>query len=276
MIGRCSTLFALLALLSLQGISAEDAAADAAPAEDRFNRADADDEDPTKTGVLRMMKLLTIANSATVLDERTFTVKDAKTKVLNTIRLGNVAPIEQGSLSPDQYQEKVEAGKAALQVLVGPMFLWKAAADEHQPKDADENIGHYIIADVWTTNGKHVPASLTQEGHLVAAKDYESEWSVDILQAATGKEKQDAYAKLDEALRESNAEKAEAAKAAQKAEEAAEPAEPIGFGGWIGLLVLVALVVGVFTNFGQPDKKKKNPNRKPSSMEKVWKKIKGQ
>lgn len=164
----------------------------------------------------------------------------------------------------------MEAAKEALSKLVGQaVFLWKAAADEHQPKGESDD---FLLADVWTADGRHVPSLMANEGHLTAELTYESEWTQDILQAATGKEKKAAYAKLDAAIRESQATKAAEAEKVHKVEE---PPEPIGLGGWIGLLVLGAIVMGVFTNFGQ-GAKKKNPNRKKSSMEKFWSKIKGQ
>merc|ERR1719482_396966 len=118
------------------------------------------------------------------------------------------------------------------------MMLWKAAPDEHQPKDDEEDEdldGKIVVADAWTVDGRHIPSLLAKEGHLAASPMYESEFAKDILSAAADEEKKEAYKKLEEALKESEAAKAAERKAqqeAQRAEEEAEDAEPIGFGGW--------------------------------------------
>jgi hypothetical protein len=260
-------LFAFVAVL-LSWVHSEEAPAE--PAEP------AGEEDATTS----LMKQLTIAMASEVVDERTFAVRDAASKGRKLIRLGNVAPIEKGSLTEEEYQERVEAGKAALSKLVEKqMMLWKAAPEEHQPKSEDEDLdGELIIADAWTVDGRHMPTLLKKEGHLVASPMYESELAKDILSAAADEEKREAYKKLEEALKES-----EAAKAAQRAEEAraqqaledAENAEPIGLGGWIGLGVVAILVVGVLTNFGRQDKKKVNLNRKKGLFEKLSGKLSG-
>lgn len=238
--------------------------------------APAEEDDPTTN----IMKQLTIAMASEVVDERTFAVRDAASKGRKLIRLGNVAPIEKGSLTDEEYQERVEAGKAALSKLVEKqMMLWKAAPEEFQPKVEDDDLdGELIIADAWTVDGRHMPTLLKKEGHLVSAPAYESELAKDILSAAADEEKREAYKKLEEALKES-----EAAKAAQRAEDAAaqraleeaENAEPIGLGGWIGLAVVALLVIGVFTNFGRADKKKVNLNRKKGLFEKLSGKLSG-
>jgi len=230
-----------------------------------------------------IMKHLTIAMASEVIDERTFTIRDAAQKGKTLIRLGNVAPIEKGSLTDEEYGEKVEAGKAALAKLVEKsMMLWKAAPDEHQPKaeDRDEDLdGKIIIAEAWTVDGHHIPTKLKNEGHLAASPMYESEFAQDILSAAADEEKRDAYKKLEEALKESEAAKAAERKAqqeAQKAEEEAQDIEPLGVGGWTGLTVPAFLILGALTNFGRPDAKKVNLNRKKGILEKFWVKAKGQ
>jgi len=154
-------------------------------------------------------------------------------------------------------------------------------AEEGEEEDEeDEDLdGKIVIADAWTVDGRHIPSVLTNEGHLVASPMYESEFAKDILSAAADVEKKEAYKKLEEALKESEAAKAadrKAQKEAQMAEEEVQDVEPIGFGGWIGLIVLALLVVGALTNFGQADKKKVNLNRKKGLFEKLVAKVKGQ
>merc|ERR1719326_1618784 len=131
------------------------------------------------------------------------------------------------------------------------MMLWKAAPDEHQPKEDEEDEdldGKIVIADAWTVDGRHIPSLLTKEGHLVASPMYESEFAKDILSAAADEEKREAYKKLEEALKESEAakaaERAEQARAQQALEEA-ENTEPIGLAGWLGFAVVGVLVFGV-------------------------------
>merc|ERR1719199_1458387 len=106
------------------------------------------------------------------------------------------------------------------------MMLWKAAPEEHQPKDDDEDDedldGRIVIADAWTVDGRHIPSLLTKEGYLVASPVYESEFAKDILSAAADEEKKDAYKKLEEALKESEAAKAAERKAQQEAQRAEE------------------------------------------------------
>merc|ERR1719276_676547 len=249
----------VLAVSLFDVVRGEDAAVDAtAEADATGDKGDADN----------IMKQLTIAMASEVIDERTFSVRDAAQKGKTLVRLGNVAPIEKGSLTEEEYAEKVEAGKAALAKLVEKsMMLWKAAPNEHQPKEDEEDEdldGKIVIADAWTVDGRHIPTMLTKEGHLAAAPVYESEFAKDILSAAADEEKRESYKKLEEALKESEAAKAaerKAQQAAQRAEEEAEDVEPIGFGGWLGLVVLAVLVVGALTNFGREDKKKVNLNR---------------
>jgi len=272
MMRRFAAIATLLATSAFIAVKAEDA-----PVEDGGAAAE------SKEDVDNIMKQLTIAMASEVIDERTFAVRDTAQKGKTLIRLGNVAPIEKGSLTEEEYAEKVEAGKAALAKLVEKsMMLWKAAPEEHQPKEDEEDEdldGKIVIADAWTVDGKHIPTALTNEGHLAAAPAYESEYAKDILSAAADVEKRDAYKKLEEALKESEAAKAAERKAqqqAQKAEEEAEDVEPIGFGGWLGLIVLTVLVVGALTNFGRTGNKKVNLNRKKGGFEKLWAKIKGQ
>merc|ERR1719276_830263 len=262
----------VLAVSLFDVVRGEDAAVDAtAEADATGDKGDADN----------IMKQLTIAMASEVIDERTFSVRDAAQKGKTLVRLGNVAPVERASLTEEEYAEKVEAGKAALAKLVEKsMMLWKAAPEEHQPKEDEEDEdldGKIVIADAWTVDGRHIPSLLTKEGHLVASPMYESEFAKDILSAAADEEKKDAYKKLEEALKESEAAKAAERKAqqeAQRAEEEAEDVEPIGFGGWLGLVVLAVLVVGALTNFGREDKKKVNLNRKKGLFEKLWNKVK--
>merc|ERR1719276_560257 len=264
----------VLAVSLFDVVRGEDAAVDAtAEADATGDKGDADN----------IMKQLTIAMASEVIDERTFSVRDAAQKGKTLVRLGNVAPIEKGSLTEEEYAEKVEAGKAALAKLVEKsMMLWKAAPDEHQPKEEEEDEdldGKIVIADAWTVDGRHIPTMLTKEGHLAAAPVYESEFAKDILSAAADEEKRESYKKLEEALKESEAAKAaerKAQQAAQKAEEEAKDITPIGIGGWIGVIVLSLLVVGALTNFGRADKKKVNLNRKKGGFEKLWAKVKGQ
>jgi len=233
-----------------------------------------------KEEVDNIMKQLTIAMASEVIDERTFSVRDAAQKGKTLVRLGNVAPVERGSLTEEEYAEKVEAGKAALAKLVEKsMMLWKAAPEEHQPKEDEEDEdldGKIVIADAWTVDGRHIPSLLTKEGHLISSPMYESEFAKDILSAAADEEKKDAYKKLEEALKESEAAKAAERKAqleAQRVEEEAQDVEPIGLGGWIGIIVFVLLVVGALTNFGRADQKKVNLNRKRGLVEKLWAKV---
>jgi len=268
MMRRFATIIALFAASSFTASMAEDAA----PAAEDGTASESKEE------VDNIMKHLTIAMASEVIDERTFAVRDAAQKGKTLIRLGNVAPIEKGSLTEEEYTEKVEAAKAALaKVVEKSMMLWKAAPDEHQPKaeDEDEDLdGKIVIADAWTVDGHHIPTMLTKEGHLIGSPMYESEFAKDILSAAADVEKRDAYKKLEEALKESEAAKAADRKAqqdAQKVEEEAQDVEPIGFGGWIGLVVCAVLVVGALTNFGRGSSKKVNLNKKKGSVEKLFK-----
>jgi len=292
MMRRFVTVAVLFATAPFAAVQAEDAApaqaevlGDAALTGMRAAAAldAAEEASESKDEVDNIMKHLTIAMASEVIDERTFSVRDAAQKGKTLVRLGNVAPIEKGSLTEEEYAEKVEAGKAALAKLVEKsMMLWKAAPDEHQPKEDEEDEdldGKIVIADAWTVDGRHIPSVLTNEGHLVASPMYESEFAKDILSAAADVEKKEAYKKLEEALKESEAAKAadrKAQKEAQMAEEEVQDVEPIGFGGWIGLIVLALLVVGALTNFGQADKKKVNLNRKKGLFEKLVAKVKGQ
>merc|ERR1712224_321565 len=126
-------------------------------------------------------------------------------------------------------------------------------------------------ADLWVRGGTHVNTALKKEGHLSDVKEYESELAKDILGAAAKDEKDDSYKKLNEVLKEHEAEKRKADKAAKdKAEEEEAAAQGLCFGGWIGIALLAALGVGIATNFGQPSKKKSSLNRKKGAFEKLW------
>jgi len=200
MMRRFVTFATLFAMAPFMAVKAEDGAQ--AHAEDSATES--------KEEVDNIMKQLMIAMASEVMDKRTFSVRDAVQKGKTIVRFGNVPPIQEGSLTEEECAEKVEAGKAALAKLVEKsMMLWKVAPAEHQPKEDEEDEdldGKIVIADAWTVDGMHIPSLLTKEGRLVASPMYESEFAKDILSAAADEEKKDAYKKLEEALKESEAE----------------------------------------------------------------------
>merc|ERR1712186_95133 len=58
---------------------------------------------------------LTITMISDVVDERTVVIRESSSRGgRQVLRLGNVEKIEQGSMSDEEYAEKVEAGKNAL------------------------------------------------------------------------------------------------------------------------------------------------------------------
>lgn len=232
-----------------------------------------------------LLKELTINMGSEVLDERTVLIRDTTKagKKYVRLRLGNVAPIEQGSLSEEQYNEKVEKAKLALGKLVEKqMFFWKAAPEDAQPKEQPDTDSETVVADIWTLDGQHINGALTKAGHATKTEEYQSELARDILSVEAETKKQESYKELEKALRES--ERAKAKEAAQVAKEETEraqqkrrPGESFGFAGWIGLSVVLLLLVGVATNFGRPGKKQKvNLNRKRSLFQRFMAKIKGE
>jgi len=218
-----------------------------------------------------VMEGLTINMASEVIDSRTFMIRDTHhASVKKYIRLGNVKPIEKGSMSDEEYQEREEAAKNALAQFVDKqMIFWKAGPDELQPEQAEDAEEETIVGDVWTIDGRHINGVLLKAGHVESVKEYESELARDILSAEADEKKRDSYKKLEEALREQNEAKKAAQEAEEEEEEDGEPVEGIGFGGWIGLLMLVALVVGAATNFGQGRKKRTNLNKKLTFWDKL-------
>lgn len=235
-------------LKSLTHVSAEDAAA--------ADGAAADGEEKPRN----LLEELTINMASEAVDARTFMVRDTAGKGYQHIRLGNVKVPEKGSMSDEEYQEKLDEAKSALAAFVDKqMIFWKPAPDELQPKDeGDKNV---VLADAWTIDGRHITSMLTKAGHLHENKEYENELARDILSAEADERKKEQYKKLEEALKESNDAKAAAAEEEEE-EQAEDDSEPIGVGGWIGLIMIVALVLGTATNFGKGWKKRTNPNKK--------------
>merc|ERR1712039_939439 len=200
------------------------------------------------------------------------------------LRLGNIASIEKGSMSDEEYNERLEAGKSALKRILTKQMVWyKPAADEHQtiaptePEDGGKP-DEVILGDLWTTEGRHINSLLLKEGHVVAAEHYQEELARDILQAESEKQKEQSYKELEEAIKESEKAKAKAAKeereAAKKKAKENEPVEPLGFAGWTGIIVLGA-IVGFSIWAGLQKKTKQNPNRKRGPLERFWSKLKG-
>eukprot|EP00747_Dinoflagellata_sp_TGD_P161988 gnl/TRDRNA2_/TRDRNA2_179099_c0_seq1.p1 gnl/TRDRNA2_/TRDRNA2_179099_c0~~gnl/TRDRNA2_/TRDRNA2_179099_c0_seq1.p1 ORF type:complete len:277 (+),score=83.54 gnl/TRDRNA2_/TRDRNA2_179099_c0_seq1:89-919(+) len=226
---------------------------------------------------------LTLDVAVEVIDERTFTLRDKpgarKAKAGKTlIRLGNVEPIQQGSMSDEEYYEKVETAKDHLKSFVQrkPIY-YKAAPDEHQlPKPGDgEDVT--IIADAWTIKGVYVSKQMIEAGHLSSNTVYTHELAKDILSVESEKAKKQAYAELEEVLKENaKAKQQEALEAARQAKEEEEnQVEPIGLSGWLGLFVVALLMIGVLTNFGRASSKKVNLNKKKGPIEKFFSKFKG-
>merc|ERR1719443_20634 len=238
------------AALALVALSEEPVADGAAPVEAAPAEGGAESD---KTGDL--LKELTIVMGNEVIDERTFVIRDTAKSGKKYIRLGNVAPIEKGSMSDEEYQEK------------------KEAPEQGQLKEQTDEETATVIADIWTIDGRHINGVLTKAGHLAKTEDYESELAKDILTAAADTNKRDMYKDLEEALKESHKAKAQAA--AEEAEQ--EPAEPLGLSGWIGLSVVGLLVAGVALDFGRaPKKQKVNLNRKRGIFGQLMSKLKGQ
>jgi len=239
-------------------------------------QSDANADDPDVSGTKDLLEQLTIDMSAEVVDERTFALRDRAKAQRKLIRLGNVAPVEKGEMSDEEYDAKVEAGKDYLRTFVEKqMVFYKAAPDVHQLEKQANGEDIMIIADAWTIDGKFISQRMTEAGHLVANPVYVNELAKDILSAESDKSKKEAYKELEEALKENEKAKQQAAKEAAQQAEDEEPLEPLGFGGWIGICVLMFLVVGVPTNFGRPVSKKVNLNKKKNVMEKFFRKLKG-
>jgi len=236
--------------------------------------------DPTA----ELLKQLTIG-MLEVVDERTVLLRPTSTKDGKKpmhLRLGNVGLVPRGSLSDEEYAEKVSAAKAALAKLVDKQALWyKFAPESVQPPKTDDGSPQMVLADIWSRGGRHVSSALKKEGHLSDAQEYESELARDILGAAAKDEKDESYKKLGEAMQEHQKEQAAASKAANKAakaeaEEEEAAAEGLGLAGWIGIALLVLLGVGIATNFGQGSKKKTSLNRKKGAFERMWTRLKGE
>merc|ERR1719235_2070543 len=68
-------------------------------------------EEVDTSGTKDLLDQLTIDMSAEVIDERTFALRDRAKATRKLIRLGNVAPIEKGSMSDEEYENKVQAAK---------------------------------------------------------------------------------------------------------------------------------------------------------------------
>merc|ERR1719316_101395 len=158
------------------------------------------------------------------IDERTFILRDMRenaTKKRRLMRLGNTAPIEQGTMTDEEFAQKKEAGKAALQeAVMKQMVWWKAADDEHQPKPTEDD-GEEVptLVDIWLTNGTHINTMLTEQGHLSKAEEYQSEISRNILSANSQEEKKKAYEELAEAMKENEEYRKQQAAEARRLEE---------------------------------------------------------
>jgi len=237
---------------------------------------DAEEEglDETKT----LLKKLTITMAGEVIDERTFVIRDSSSARKQVhLRLGNVGLVPRGSLEDGEYEEKVKVAKEALGKFVDKQMIWfKAAPAELQPAN-ETGKPSIVIADVWNTEGRHLPLFLKGEGHLSDAEEYECDLCKDILTVANEKEKKDSYKKLEEALKESQKAKQEEReqkrKEQKKEEEEEDSSEGLGFGGWVGISILLMIAVGVLTNFGRPAKKKSNPNKKVGFWEGMLRKF---
>merc|ERR1719440_2766527 len=215
--------------------------------------------------------------SAEVVDEQTFAVRDAsKGSKYIYVRIGNTGSPPRGSLDDDDYAEKQKVAREALGKLVDKQMIWyKAAPDAVQSTNSSGS--PVVLADVWTTDGRHVGNFLKKEGHLSDEQVYDTDLAKDILTVAAEEEKKESYKKLEEALKESEKAKQEAAKAAraQAEEEEAENVEGLGMAGWLGVLMVSVIVIGAATNFGRPSNKKVNLNRKRGALERFWMKLKG-
>jgi hypothetical protein len=249
-------LAALLAMLfALPARAQDDAAAS------KSDDAEEEGADETK----QLLKKLTITMAAEVIDERTFAIRDSSSARKQVhLRLGNCGLVPRGTLEDGEYEEKVKVAKDALSKFVDKQMIWfKAAPQELQPANETDKPS-IVIADVWNTEGRHLPLFMKKEGHLSDAQEYECDLCKDILSVAAEEEKKESYKKLEEALKESEKAKKEAAKAAREKaqQEEEETTEGLGFGGWVGISLLLMIVVGVMTNFGRPANKKTNLNKK--------------
>jgi len=226
---------------------------------------------------------LTIHMGGEVIDERTFLIRDSASTTRGgkmKVRLGNVAPVEKGSMSDEEYGEKLEAAKNALQQFVDKqMIFFKEAPAEAQPvlKEGEpEPEIPLVVSNVWTIDGRHINGILAKAGHLAKTEDYQDEMGKDILTAAADDSKRDQYKKLEEALKENEAAKKEAKAKQEEEEDEAEDTEPFGFAGWLGITVPGFLLFGAMTNFGRDAKGKKvNLNKKRGVFASFVSKLKG-
>merc|ERR1719454_943759 len=214
--------------------------------------------------------------SAEVVDEQTFAIRDASKGSQHVyLRIGNAGSPPRGSLDDGEYAEKQRIAKEALGKLVDKQMIWyKAAPDAAQ--SANTSGTPVILADVWTTDGRHIGNFLKKEGHLSDEQVYDTELAKDILTVAAEEEKKESYKKLEEALKESEKFKQEAARAARAQAEEEETVENESFGlsGWAGVAMVSVIVIGAATNFGRPSNKKVNLNRKRGALERFWMKLK--
>merc|ERR1712046_386865 len=121
----------------------------------------------------------------------------------------------------------------ALGRLVDKQMIWYRAAPDTVQSTNSSGIP-VVVADVWTTDGRHVGNFLKKEGHLSDEQVYDTDLAKDILTVAAEEEKKESYKKLEEALKESEQAKQEAAKAMREKaeeEEAAENLESFGLAG---------------------------------------------
>lgn len=225
-----------------------------------------------------LLKKLTITMAAEVIDERTFAIRDSSSARKQVyLRLGNTGLVPRGSLDDGEYEEKVKVAKETLSKFVDKQMIWfKAAPEDLQPPN-ETGKPSIVIADVWNTDGRHIPLFMKKEGHLDHAEEYECDLCKDILSVAAEEEKKESYKKLEEALKESQKAKQEAAKAAREKaqQEEEETVEGLGFAGWFAISIILMIVVGALTNFGRPKKGKNNPNRKSGFFESLSRKFKG-
>merc|ERR1719454_193294 len=215
--------------------------------------------------------------SAEVVDEQTFAVRDASSgSKYIYVRIGNTGSSPRGALDDGEYAEKQKVAREALGKLVDKQMIWyKAAPDAVQSTNSSGS--PVVLADVWTTDGRHVGNFLKKEGHLSDEQVYDTELARDILTVAAEEDKKESYKKLEEALKESEKFKQEAARAARAQAEEEETAENenFGFSGWTGVAMVSVIALGAATNFGRPSNKKVNLNRKRGAMERFWMKLKG-
>merc|ERR1719181_1037961 len=127
--------------------------------------------------------------SAEVIDEQTFAIRDASTgSKYIYLRIGNAGSPSRGSLDDGEYAEKQKVAREALGKLVDKQMIWyKAAPDAVQSTNSSGS--PVILADVWTTDGRHVGNFLKKEGHLSDEQVYNTELAKDILTVAAEEEK---------------------------------------------------------------------------------------